>query len=236
MNQDRPACRAVGATYKRLCWKGYASILRRTQLAPSTYSELAAHIDAGLPNVRRIVNRMHDLRLVHIAGWERRTAKGCFEALFAFGAGQDAPYPSGSRPGEKRRTPPAMMSRYRQRPELMAFAHIVRALAVPTTRKELLEATGATLSNLAIFLRHCKAIGLVRVAAWDASRPGMPAEALQIGDAPDAKRPKPLPRSEVQRRCRERRKEREAASALMAAIVLPRLSAAYASEREAVGA
>lgn len=222
--------------HHRLCWKGYASVLRFTQLAPRTYGEIAEHLGAGVANVRRIVNRMHDLRLVHIVGWEKRTLKGCWQALFAFGAGKDAPYPTGKRPGQERRTPPSEMSRYRQRPEMLAFAQIVRALTVPVTRKELMEETGATLSNLAILIRHCKAIGLIRVAAWDTSRPGKPAEALQIGDAPDAKRPKPMTRSEVQRRARLRRKERDANSVLMAAIVLPRLSAAYASEREAVGA
>jgi hypothetical protein len=213
-----PMASSMKTVPKRLCWRGYASILRAVQVEPLNITDIAIRLQCGLNNLRRIINRMHDLRLVHIARWDKRKDKKNFQAVWAFGGADDAPYPDGSKkPG----TPRGPNAWGMHRPELIAFANIIRALAVPVTRAELVECSGSTSCNISRLMRHCAAIKLVRIAAWDTSKPGKPAAALQLGTGPDAPRPKPSPRKEIQRRCRAATKQRSMDQRFMRALATP---------------
>lgn len=203
---------------QRIGWKGYATILRAVQIKPRTYGEIASAAGGGVNNIRRVINRMQSLGLVHIAGWEQRKPRTRPQALFSFGPGEEAPYPKDCKRPAVVRNPKAYGM---HRPELIAFAVIIRALAEPVTRAHLVDLAGSTSCNISKLIQHCKAIGLVRIAGWDTSRPGKPAEELSIGCARDAARPAPMPKHEVQRRSRAAAKQRASDQWFMRALVQP---------------
>ena len=189
----------------KLGWAGYASLLRQVQLGPKAFEDLVEFSGAGILMVRQVMNRLHDMGLVHIAGWEKRKYKGSPVRLWGFGPGQDVPHPTGAPPGRVRNK----HARYAARPELVAFANFIRALAEPITMEELVEELGSTSCNMSKLTRHCRAIGLVRVAAWRTDRPGKPAMMFQISDGRrDAPRPKPLTRAQISARWREAQRNR----------------------------
>lgn len=186
----------------RLMWAGYANILRATQKRPQAAEDLVELTGVGILMIRQVMNRMHDMHLVRISGWEKRRFKGSPMALWSIGSGEDAPFPGEARPGRERNP----HARYAKRSSLVAFAYIIRALAEPITIDDLAEQVGSTTCNIARLMLHCRRIGLVHIADWR-SRPGgagKPAMMLQLGDGePNAPRPKRMSQAERNRRYRE---------------------------------
>lgn len=193
-----PARRKIG---HRLGLVGWANFLRRIQIAPYTTAELMGHEVTCHNTVRVLMRRMHAVRLIHIGGWQAREVK-CkgYSAIWHFGAGQDVPYPDGKAPNQPRRAKNIISG-------MVAFAALMQALEDPTTKADLQDATGLSEETIRVFLEHARTIGLVRIAEWQATQgDGYPAAMWQIGDAPDKRRPKPMPRAKVQRVARERRR------------------------------
>ena len=203
---------------KKLRWAGWASILRILQRMPASSMQLSEEIDVGINSVRHTMNAMHDLRLVHVVRWERLHVKGGVSAVWAFGPGVDAVAES-AKPGIER----DKAARYSRRTEMYSFAAIMRALVEPVTMKTLMELSGATSCNLSRLIRHCRRIGLIRVAEWEVrtTSHGKPAMAFQFGNASDKPRPKTKPRADIVRESKARRKAREEMLAMISATCAP---------------
>lgn len=204
---------------KKLMWAGYATILRAIQKGPKASEDLEQLTGIGITMIRQTLNRMHDMRLVHIGGWEQRCERRQYMVLWAFGPGIDAPHPL-VRPGRPRNR----HARYAMRPSLVAFAHIVRTLADPISINDLADEVGSTSSNIARLMVHCRRIGLVRIADWRQRKEGMgrPAMLLQISDGePNAPRPKRMSESERCRRYRQRTTGRQHMLAMIHATAAP---------------
>lgn len=167
--------------------------------------------------MRRCLNRMHDLGLIRIAGWKKEPMPGPARAVWAFGKAEDAPYPAGFTKPDRRTVGP-LGRRRNLIPELTAFSYAIKAMASPVTRAEIVAASGASHQTLAALIRHGRAIGLLRVAAWDTDTVGRPIEALQIGSQPDAPKPKRLTKQEVNKRFWAASKAKRQAAELMRAL------------------
>lgn len=177
---------------------GYASILRATQVRPSTASEIAESLGFGGRTTSSLLWRMADLGLVHEVEWI--PAHGSAAARYAFG------------PGERVRNEALMarhvVSKNNLSPELVALAPVIQALIdEPRTIQELCEIGGHARGTINRLIAHCRDIKFVRVAEWNVAISGPPYPSFAIGSAADAKRPKPMGNTEACRRYMERRKQ-----------------------------
>lgn len=200
---------------KRLGWAGYASIIRTTQVRPTTAQRVATRFGVQLQTARRVMARLHDLGMVHVSGWERPHARGSSIPLWAFGAGQDQP-----RPEPPSGRPRQGLTRQTALPELVQVAHILRQLqGEPMGVAELAAAVGSQYANVARLLHHGRSIGLFRVAAWSPRlKGGAPGAMWAMGSAADAPRPSVMTRSEIDRRSRQARQARQAQQRMLMAV------------------
>lgn len=180
-------------------WAGYATVLRALQEEPRTSVQLAADLSANITGVQILLGRMCDLGLVHECDWVRTVRRARMVPVWGFGKVGRVASPSTGRLPERK--PMA----YRHRPQLIAFATIVRALAEqPSTALGLSEATGCERNQLYKLLLHCERIGLARVSGWEVRDDcqGRPSAvwALSNGVRPRATRPPTLTRKEIDAR------------------------------------
>lgn len=203
---------------RRLGWTGYASILRDVWREPTTAQDLAARHDIQLQTARRIMARLHDLRCIHVVRWIRPHVRGCSIPVWAFGAGVDA-----QRPEPPSGTPRQPLTRATALPELVQVVQMLRVLErEPVSKGALSTEVGSQFSNVARFVDHCRAIGLVRISDWERRlRGGMPAALYQLGSGPDAKRPAREARSEIERRSRQARLAKAETARLIAVTAAP---------------
>jgi predicted transcriptional regulator len=191
---------------KLLGWSGYASIIRLVQLEPRTSRQLAERMNVSLLFMRRILNRLHDLKVVYIAEYRKEYTCGAPVPVFAFGDKPDA-RPSCNPPGVQRKP----LGRSTTLPELAHAVHMLRLLDEPIVQGDLAEAVGSSYGNVAKFLQHCRRIGLVRIGEWKTrDGGGAPAPMYVLGGGRDAPRPTVQSRYEIEKRYRARRRAREA--------------------------
>lgn len=187
----------------------YARILAIITAQPSTHSEVAASFDRGNTagqSMREILHRMCDLRIAHITGWRTpENKRGILRAVFAAGPGVNAPYP---RPLNKPQ-PGSTLARNNPRPELVAFASVIRALKSDdgVSRADLQAATGIAPMRLSLLLKQLRADKLIHRSGWAerTSGNGVAAELFTLGAGRDTPRAAPMPRSEIGARSRRGR-------------------------------
>lgn len=180
---------------------GYATILAHVRAEPCTAHQLAERA-CGITytNAHRLLRQLRHHRLIHISGWVRESGRGPHCAVFSLGSDLDVPPPPAMSDDAKRlssawaSTPPPV------RAEILAFAAVWRELESPQSSLSLMESCGGSRNSLKRLLNHMHALGLVRIAAWDRTASMNPAACYQRGRASDARRPKPLTVSEMNRR------------------------------------
>lgn len=170
---------------QRIGWAGYADILRTLQLRPSTTAEVGALVGIEPINAQVVLRRMRHARLIHVQAWQPTPGSNARAvSVWAAGHAPDAPYPNGK--------PQQAKASNNISSQLIAFASIVRALEMAITVADLAKATGVNACHLYRLLRHMRRIGLARVADWGGNR-GKPAAMWELGNAPCAPRPRPIP-------------------------------------------
>lgn len=180
-------------------WNGYATILRCLQEQPRTAHQLSVDLSANKGGLQILLGRMCDLGLIHESGWVQVVPRARMVPVWAFGKVGRVPYPSTGKLPERR------PNAYRHRPQLIAFATIIRALVhEPVTALRLAEVTGCDRNQLYKLLLHCEGIGLARVSGWEVRDTchGKPSAiwALANGIRPRAKRPRVLTRQQIDAR------------------------------------
>lgn len=168
----------------------YARILAAVMAEQMTHEEVAAKIWRGKVSVRQVLYRLHHMGVLRIAGWAKPAiGRGIYAARFAYGAGENAPYPGKLKNGPMGEA----LKTSRPRPELISFVSIVRCLQEGATRAEIGEQTGVAhhvLSRLLQVMR--KELGIVHVSSWQIRPDGMGqrSEVLTFGPGRDAAKPR----------------------------------------------
>lgn len=199
---------------KKLGWTGYAEIIARLIDAPVGSKALCAETGIQIQTVRRIFGRLHDLRVVHVVAWER-APRGSAAPVYAWGCGQDVPSPN-QRPGVAR----GPLKRSSALPELVQVVQFVRMLSQPdpVSITQLSEDSGSAWNNVRRFVLHCQKLGIVHIGAWgERVAGGAPARLYSFGRGANVPRPKPTPRSVIEKRSREARKAKAEMLTMIAA-------------------
>lgn len=209
---------------KKIGWCGYASILRSIQQQASTAQQLAEKFDVQLTTMRRILARMHDLRVVHVQAWQQSRKRGASLPVWAHGAGTDAQRPAGQ---IDRRWKTLLRST--ALPELVQTMHMLQVMASePVSKVELADRVGSQHCNVTRFVNHCHRIGLVHVADWSVRLHGGRRAALYgIGPGPDVRHPRRISRSEIASRSKQGRAQRQQHLQLIHATAAPVVALPY---------
>lgn len=201
----------------RLGLQAYARILAEVAASPTTPARAGEALCVGKQSMREILWRMEHMGLVHVTGWTQPELKRGFLApMFAAGQGVSCPYPRQLR----RHAPGSSLARSTPKPELMAFASVIRCLRDGMTRREIRAETGIAVMRLGLLLRELRRLGLAHRSAWSVrdDGAGAPAEVLSYGPGKDAPRPKALTEEERGLRYRTKRRARELTAAVTHAI------------------
>lgn len=194
-------------------WCEYADILKSLMLLPGTNPEMSARFGMSYARMRIILNRFHDLGVIHVGGWKKRDCviTGAAMAVFHFGKGTDAP---GVANGPRSRKPRKLTAQHEQ----TQMVHVMRLLVDPITKNDLAAASGSSQRTICKFVNHLHSIGMCHIHAWSQQmKGGSPAAMWQLGNARDARRPEPLSSAQLSRNAWERRKERNAMQRLIKA-------------------
>lgn len=194
----------MSAFCKRLGSQGYVDILRCVIDGPVSRSMVMERCGVNRTNCWRILETLHHMRIIHIAGWDERPRTAAMP-LYAYGDLPDVAPPT-VRPNGRRSlgvlhrgpTPACLM------PEVIAFANILKALEEPATRDELRARTGSAVRTLRVTLDRLLLKRVAFICDWEPRRVhGPPIPRFQIGiDEKDAKRPAPMPKNVVNARYR----------------------------------
>jgi len=208
----------------RLGMAGYATILRRLQCSALTTAQLCEAEIGCMNTTRQVLRRMHQCRLIHVAAWQPRKARcGGFASVWGAGDLPDAPYPG---PAPKRQA----KGENNVAPAMVAFASLIRELAEPCTKADLVAATGLNEETIRTVLDHAHRIHLVRIKGYQRhGHDGYWAALWILGTGPDARRPATKPRVEVDRDNRMRRKELAAVKRLQGVFASPQFVQAVAA-------
>lgn len=180
---------------------GYAQIIRDMQQQPVGIAEVVSRYSVTDQCARRVLTRLHELRVCYVAEWVRLAKVGAAVPRYRYGDQPDAPRPGG-KPGKYERIPSRPHNRLA---ELSHLVLMLRMLQTPMTAPQLSAECGTSHSNCIALLKHCKSIGLLRIAAW-ARMPTGPVAMWGHGSEPDAPRPLPKPRDQVNREYMRRKR------------------------------
>ena len=192
----------------KLGMAGYVKILAILRRQPCTTAEIQPLAGIGHTSAAALLPSFHLAGLAHIADW-RQDYNCATMPVYAYGPGNDADMPA-KRPTGKACNGARLSLRRVARPDVVALASVMRALSEPKTRQELHDETGLAATTIRLILRALKVSKLARVAEW-LPKPGggVPIEAYQLGSGADTPRPKAITKSEVARRYREAKRQRE---------------------------
>ena len=192
-------------TTKRLGQAGYVKCLRVIALGggKTTQHTLRASTKINRNTAIRFCHCLHDLRLIHVAGWD---VSGRYPMpQYALGDGEDAPHPTGKpRPRQNKRG----MSI-----ELVSFTNMVRAIqAMPQHGRGLHLETGVSERTTRVFLKAMHAARLAYIAEFEDRGPAGAGAALYAFGLRkrDAVKPEPISRAEQHRRQTAMRQRRRA--------------------------
>lgn len=190
---------------RRLGWAGYADIIAALMREPCCAPDLATTQRAKVQTIRRVLGRLHALKVIHIAKWERRAFGAAFP-FYLWGNGTDAVCPTG-RPG----VPQGKLTRVTAMPELVQVVAIIRAMSGidPVSLAQITEETGSAWGNVGRLVRHCHKLGIVHIGGWERRiRGGAPSRLFAFGPGQDEPRPKTESRAVIERRSRQARQQR----------------------------
>lgn len=181
---------------------------------PRTVIELAEALGVFINTASAFIRVMHQRGLVHVDHWRPPACRGFHMPVYAFGPGPDAPVL-----GRSCRLPKPLLRPFAG---MIAFAEMVQAmLREPCTPHDMREQSGLAMGTIYRVIRVMRDEDnrALRITDWDCLQARkLPLPAYQIGVGPDARRPQPLTTKQVNRRYRERCKEREVFQPLAAAL------------------
>lgn len=197
----------------------YARVLVEAWDEAVTPAEVSARLDRKHRTVHQIMWRLEQLGVLRVAEW-RRPQSNCGQLVPAFQIRTTDDQPSAQHPrAELIQRPGAGLARSCQRPELVAFAHLVKALRLGATRQELRDASGLTRYTIAHAVRTLRALGVAYRSGWETSDNGcMRAEVLMLGRRRDCPRPPCMTNKDRKTRHRIGLRTREAARRVTAAL------------------
>lgn len=184
----------------------YAQILASITRKPQSAADICADFDRGPQRVRELLWRMTQLRLAHVSGWIRPAIdKGLWLPVFAGGDAPSVPYPR-DRNAWSRAPQGSHLPTNDPRPELIAFAAVLRAMAEPASMEDIHSATGISKTHLRNLLRVLHAEGIAHTAGWERapSEIGSPAQLHKFGAGRNVPRPAPKDRRTVSIEWRKR--------------------------------
>ena len=190
----------------RIGLAGYANFLAALRDAPSALSEVPAVAGIGHNCAWRLVNGMYSLGLIRICGYRMRPCQRTL-AVFSIGGEPDVVPPS-LRPNGRPVSAVWSPSKSCAGPELLAFKHLLVAMESPASRLELAAKTGMHAITVRSALAALVKQKLAHVAMWqwrDCGGPPIPQ--YLIGPGVNAKRPKPMKKSDIQDRYMQRKEE-----------------------------
>jgi len=176
----------------------YARVLYELGQQPRTNKAIEPVLRLDRNATKALMAQMHLRELVHVGSWEKDHLGRHFPVWHA-GRGEDATKPARvtGKPAK-----PRPKAKIQNRPNLMAFESVVRAMeAQPHTRKMLAQESGlhSTVINRLVTYMHGK--GLIRVADWDRDLARVPVEMFIMADGQkDKPRPRPQSLAELNRK------------------------------------
>lgn len=188
--------------------QGYARALQAVGRG-ITPSELCTRLGCNRITGHSLLWRFEAMGLVHVTAWlPPDKPKSCIRPLFAMGEGDSVPRPARTKERRKAKT-------HRPTAELVAFAHVVKALEDGATLTEMHETSGIAKSNLALLLRLMRKLKLAHIGAYlSGESGGNPTAVFHLGEGADAKKPRAMTRPEIQKAYRSRRKARRTGVAM----------------------
>lgn len=193
---------------KRKCprpgWCGYVDILKSLMDAPATSAEMSERMNIGACRMRIILNRFHELGVIHISDWAKKNTvpTGARVAVFSFGKAPDAP---GKGNGRQDRKPRKLVRQVEQ----TQVVYVMRLLMEPITKLDLAKASGSGERSVLLLVNRLHQHGMCHISEWVPSpKYGAPVAMYKLGSGKDAKRPIPLTRAQMSRNAWERRKQR----------------------------
>lgn len=222
----------------RIGQAGYAACLKTIAFGggQATWKTVAEANSLSRQTARDFCHALNDLRVIHIAGWERTGQDNRSRvAAYAIGDEPDAPYPgTARRPRKSHRTGSV---------EIITFANAIKALQSDHHHGvSLSDATGLYPRAARNLLRALHQAKLVYVAEYqDRKSAGCGAAMYAFGvNQRDTKKPAPIPQVELNRRWNEVKKRLRADTKLMRGLVTgangDRRTSPYRRQPEAAGA
>lgn len=187
---------------------GYEPIIRVLAALPGTDAQVHERIGGAIP-MQTVTDWLRSAVRTGIARIERVEHVGprLFARHYAIGPGPSAQWQHASRDGGRSHT------------TVIALATLFDALrSGPMLVADLVEETGLDRRVLHRTLDLLRQHDLARVAEWPRDAYGRPAAAWSLGDAPDARKPRPTPRKVVNARAWARRRAKLQQRQVMAAL------------------
>ena len=184
----------------------YASVLAALDGKPMTLRQLAEHTDLSMSSLYAMVPQLHHAGLIRVAG--EVMVHRSHAVVYVRADGQpDAPLLKAK----------ALPFR-RWHALVIAFVSIVRELASPSTRLEVVEATGVGQRTVLLTINAMHAAGLVHVAGWSRGQNSAGKWAAQwvYGPGNDKPAPKPMTKRQYEQRRYRKRKRHMAVRVLQA--------------------
>lgn len=197
----------IRASRSKLGLAGYAHLAAMMRDEPCTVVALQARAHLGHMAAYRFVMSLHQLQRAHIVGWEERPRVPLLP-LFRFGPGVDVPPPQ--QRGNGRDVQRVNLPKLRLCAAIIAFETLLRAIEVPSSRVEIVSATGLNKDTVQAGLDALVDLGLAHVPLWIWRDHGGAAIAqYQLGAGRNVPPPK-VSKSERQRRWRDQQTQRQA--------------------------
>lgn len=183
----------------------------RSLRVPATAPQLAERLGCDYNGLQKNMRRMGELGLIRERGWVMSGQN--WTAVWA--SDGKAPMPKPGRDGQPR----SGVKRYRLKPELIAFAGIVRCLREGATVRAMEASTGCGYNNIAALMRFCEQIGFARVIEWETRDDGAGRRAAVwgLGSGQRPKLPPVMTRKEIDARNHAKKKARAQMLTLLAA-------------------
>ena len=199
-------------------WPLYVRVLRQTAEG-ATARELSTALRIDRNSIRKIVLRLHQGGVLHIASWGE-SSRGQYVPIWKTGQGLNAPMPickTTGAPSLKTTTP----APYRPRCESTAFCLFMRALMDEAhSVSSLMDLSGAGYDTVTRVLRLARGLQIAYIADWQSRlHGGSPMPLWRFGfQRPNASRPQTVPRSVVEKRYRDARRAKRAQMAIATAL------------------
>lgn len=188
----------------------YANVLYVVTDGPCTTGVIARRCGITLVSAQRLMRRMYDLKMVHIASWLPPRLDANATPLWRAGKKPDAPRPPAADGNVAKKELPGDR-RVRPCTNLVAFAAMVAALrSQPISYRDLADETGTSADTVRRLLNYLHdVLRLVFIGDWGAQPGRTPERLFRYGfRRPDAPGPEPVPALVCAAKYRERQRGR----------------------------